>query len=185
MAQVPGLVRRGSAYTYRRRVPDELRVVIGKRELWIALETTDYRKATVEARKAAATVDNLFAEARRALVHHAEAMKAKGAEALFPDLPGEGQDQIADVFQKRFAYWSKTTLGVKAAGTSFHSFRHGFRDALREAGSPIDATRALGGWARSGGVEERYGQGTRPKTLAEVMAKVKFDGVDLSHLKPI
>nr|WP_255607877.1 tyrosine-type recombinase/integrase [Ancylobacter sp. Lp-2] len=122
---------------------------------------------------------------RLGILRHAEAMKAKGAEGLFPDLPGEGQDQIADVFQKRFAYWSKTTLGVNAPGTSFHSFRHGFRDALREAGSPIDATRALGGWARSGGVEERYGQGTRPKTLAEVMARVKFEGVDLSHLKPI
>ncbi|QJP17370.1 tyrosine-type recombinase/integrase [Starkeya sp. ORNL1] len=121
---------------------------------------------------------------RLGLLRYAEAMRKKGAEALFPDLPGEDQDQVADIFQKRFAYWTKTTLGVNAPGTSFHSFRHGFRDALREAGSPIDATRALGGWARSGGVEERYGQGTRPKTLAEVMARVKFD-VDLSRLKPM
>ena len=65
---------------------------------------------------------------------------------------------------------------------SFHSLRHGFRDALREAGVPIDATRALGGWARSGGIEERYGQGTRAATLAHWMAKVDFPGLDLSPL---
>lgn len=81
---------------------------------------------------------------------------------------------MSDLFQKRFSYLLKSTLKIDERGVSFHSFRHGFRDALREAGVPIDATRALGGWARSGGVEERYGQGTRPSTLARWMAKVSY-----------
>ncbi|TAV33693.1 site-specific integrase [Rhizobium ruizarguesonis] len=106
-------------------------------------------------------------------------IRDQGGGRLFPELPGEKQDEISDLFQKRFAYWQKKTLGIAEKGVSFHSFRHGFRDALREAGVPIDSTRALGGWARSGGVEERYGQGTRPSTLAKWMAEVSYKGLIL------
>jgi hypothetical protein len=56
------------------------------------------------------------------------------------------------------------------------------REGLREVGVPSDATKALGGWARSGGVEERYGQGTRPATLARWMAKVEYPALDLAAI---
>lgn len=118
------------------------------------------------------------------LLKHVETVREAGGSRLFMDLPGKDQAQIADLFQKRFSYLQRTTLKIEAPGVSFHSFRHGFRDALREAGVPIDATRALGGWARSGGVEERYGQGTRPATLARWMAEVRFEGLDLSPIRP-
>jgi integrase len=103
--------------------------------------------------------------------------RERGEVHLFPDLPGKDQGHVADLFQKRFSYWLRQELGINVPGVSFHSFRHGFRDALREAGVPIDATRALGGWARSGGVEERYGQGTHPATLARELTKVRYDGL--------
>ncbi len=116
---------------------------------------------------------------RLGLLQRVAKLREGGETRLFPDLQGEGQAELSDLFQKRFAYWQKKVLGIDRPGVSFHSFRHGFRDALREAGVPIDATRALGGWARSGGVEERYGQGTRPSTLGRWMATVKYDGLVL------
>lgn len=116
---------------------------------------------------------------RLGLLQHVATMREMGEKRLFPDLPGDNQDELSDLFQKRFAYLQKSKLGINEPGVSFHSFRHGFRDALREAGVPIDATRALGGWARSGGVEERYGQGTRPATLARWLAKVQYPGLVL------
>jgi len=110
-------------------------------------------------------------------------VRDEGGSRLFPDLEGATQGEVSSHFQKNFAYWQKKGLGITERGVSFHSFRHGFRDALREAGVPIDATRALGGWARSGGIEETYGQGTRPSTLAKWMEKVAYEGLDLAPLE--
>ncbi len=111
------------------------------------------------------------------LLQHVAKIRDGCGSRLFPELPGDTQEELSDLFQKRFAYWQKKVLGISEKGVSFHSFRHGFRDALREAGVPIDATRALRGWARSGGVEERYGQGTRPSTLAKWLTTVSYDGL--------
>jgi integrase len=118
---------------------------------------------------------------RLGLMKHVEAIRERNGVRLFPDLPGEDQTHCVDMFQKRFSYMLRGKVEVRR-GVSFHSFRHGFRDALREAGSTIDVTRALGGWARAGGIEERYGQGTRPRTLSIWMDKIDFPGVSISHL---
>lgn len=103
------------------------------------------------------------------------------SERLFADLPGETQQHAVDLFQKRFSYWVGKQLKVRD-GVSFHSFRHCFRDATRNAGIPIDAIRALGGWGRGGAIEERYGQGTRPSVLADWMAKITYPDVDFSQI---
>lgn len=114
-------------------------------------------------------------------LQHVTKLREEGVSRLFPDIEGATQKERSTHFQKNFAYWQKKVLKITERGVSFHCFRHAFRDALREAGIPIDATRALGGWARSGGIEERYGQGTRPSTLAKWMKKVSYAGLDLSQ----
>lgn len=118
---------------------------------------------------------------RLGLLAHVEGVSKAGGGRLFADLARDDQRQTVDVFQKRFSYFLSKLDGF--GGVSFHSFRHNFRDALREAGSPIDVTRALGGWARSGGLEERYGQGTRASTLAKWMANVRYDGLKVAQLE--
>lgn len=116
---------------------------------------------------------------RMGILQRVAKLREDGVSRLFADLEGDTQKERSTIFQKNFAYFQKKVLKITERGVSFHCFRHGFRDALREAGVPIDATRALGGWARSGGVEERYGQGTRPATLARWMAEVKYEGLAL------
>jgi integrase len=108
--------------------------------------------------------------------------REQGWKRVFQDLPGNDQRQCVDLFQKRFAYWQKTTLKLERQGTSFHSFRHGFRDALTRAKAPHDVMRNLGGWARGGGVENRYGEGAQPDILAETMARVEFPGLEWRSL---
>lgn len=75
--------------------------------------------------------------------------------------------------------------GADSQKTCFHSFRHGFRDALREARIDRDIALVLGGWTTAGGsasVSDAYGSGYRIPTLKEAIDRVTYPGLDLSHL---
>ena len=89
------------------------------------------------------------------------------------------------------AQWTKwfgryvRQLGIRKP--VFHSFRHGFKDALRAAGESEDINDALTGHSRVG-VGHRYGAKEMARRfglqrLADAVAKVDYTGLDLSHLK--
>jgi integrase len=82
--------------------------------------------------------------------------KLAGNLRLFPDLPKGKRGYYSDPFQKWFSRFL-TSIGAKTTKTSFHSFRHCYRDALREADISTERVRALGGWTSKGGAEEIYG----------------------------
>ncbi|WP_458393281.1 DUF6538 domain-containing protein [Rhizobium brockwellii] len=113
---------------------------------------------------------------RLGLLQRVAKLKEAGIKRLFPDLPGRDQDHVSDLLSKRFSYFRKKKVELDVAGICFHSTRHTFRDALREAGLPHDATQALGGWSAKT-VDERYGSGMRPQTLIRWMSEVKYDGL--------
>ena len=52
---------------------------------------------------------------------------------------------------------------------------------MREADIPQDAVNQLGGWSGQG-THADYGRGLKPSTLYRHICKVKYDGLDLSHL---
>jgi integrase len=87
-----------------------------------------------------------------------------------------------------FSAWFRRFVakaGARSSKTCFHSFRHGFRDALREARIDRDIALALGGWATTGGaasVSDAYGSGYRIATLKEALDRVHYPSLDLSHL---
>ncbi len=87
-----------------------------------------------------------------------------------------------------FSAWFRRFVARAGAGspkTCFHSFRHGFRDALREARIDRDIALALGGWTTASGatsVSDAYGSGYRVATLKEAIDRVLYSGLDLSHL---
>ncbi|WP_308424041.1 DUF6538 domain-containing protein [Caulobacter rhizosphaerae] len=78
--------------------------------------------------------------------------------------------------------------GVRSNKTCFHSFRHTFRDALREARVERDIALALGGWSAPGGsgssasASDAYGSGYATATLFEAISRVRYPDLDLSHL---
>ena len=108
-------------------------------------------------------------------------MRRAGAVRLFPELPKGERGYYSDPFQKWFSRFL-TNIGTKTTKTSFHSFRHCYRDALREADISPERVRALGGWTSKGGAEEIYGAGHRASTLAKEIEKVCYAGFDLAHL---
>jgi integrase len=117
---------------------------------------------------------------RCGFLDYVEKMRRAGEARLFPELKRDSRGRFADPFQKWFSRFLEKA-GAKAPKTSYHSLRHNFRDALREAQVSRDAVLALGGW-KAGGTEELYGGGLRPSTLARELAKVRYGGLDLSPL---
>lgn len=112
---------------------------------------------------------------------YVEEMRAGHERRLFPELPIGKSGYYSDVFSKFFSRFLQK-VGVKTAKNGFHSLRHNYRDALREADVSLERVRALGGWASSGGTESDYGKGLSPKALQEAIEKVRYVGLDLSHL---
>ena len=69
----------------------------------------------------------------------------------------------------------------------FHSFRHGFTDALRAAGESRDIRRALTGHSGEG-TDEGYGAKAMVRRyglprLAQAVAKVSYPGLDLLKIR--
>lgn len=118
---------------------------------------------------------------RIGFLEYVEARRATGETRLFPDLPVGVGGYVSNPFSQWFRRFI-VKAGAAKDGTSFHSFRHTYRDALREADISTQRARALGGWSDGGGADALYGDGLRPSTLAAEIAKVSFPGLDLTHL---
>lgn len=96
---------------------------------------------------------------------------------MFPDIRAGTTGYRSDTFSKWFARFLKS---VDADGdrTSFHSFRHNFRDALREADVRHEIAMLLGGWSdssRGKSVQMFYGKGFNMTTIRDEMTKIEFE----------
>jgi integrase len=116
--------------------------------------------------------------------------RTDGAEAwLFPLIaPEHGRARIAS-WSKWFGRYLRGTVGVLDTAKVFHSFRHGFKDALRKASSDEELRDALTGHRGARSVGREYGAkemllrwGIKP--LKNAVGKVAYQGLDLSRVKP-
>lgn len=104
---------------------------------------------------------------------------------LFPELKlrrdGYGQD-VSKWFNER--YRRECGVGVDGGPQKvFHSFRHNFINALKQALVNPDIVRELDGHKGRDMTMDRYGKPFTPDTLYhEAIVKLSFDGLDLSHL---
>ncbi len=122
---------------------------------------------------------------RMGFLSFVEGARKEGRKRLFPELKPDSLGYHSGVFSKFFndkrRFLGK--LGIAGQGVSFHSFRHNYRDALREADISLERVRMLGGWSKeSGGEEARYGKGLLARTLMAEIEKVVYQDLDLKHL---
>ena len=115
-----------------------------------------------------------------------EERRAKGCRKLFPELPISNTGYYSDAFSKWFTRFLQKA-GASRAKTCFHSFRHCYRDALREARVDHQIALALGGWTSGNGTEASetaasYGRGYRVETLFEAIRAIVYPSLDLTHL---
>lgn len=99
---------------------------------------------------------------------------------LFPEIKPGPRGDLAHGMSKWFGRFLES-IDARKSRTAFHSFRHLYRDALREAELPIAAALQLGGWSR-GTTDEDYGIGLKAETLYKHICKISFPDLDLSHL---
>ena len=115
------------------------------------------------------------------LLSYAAEIRQKEMQQLFPELKADVRGYKGGIFQKRFNSF-KRSVGLIDPSLVFHSFRHTWRDAVRNARIPEEVAQVLGGWA-GGGQDKRYGsERFNPRIRLEEISKVHFQDLDLSHL---
>ncbi|WP_223177593.1 DUF6538 domain-containing protein, partial [Sphingobium jiangsuense] len=118
------------------------------------------------------------------LVHFAETKRKAGEKKLFDDIETGSTGSRPVAFSKWFTQFLRA-CGAQRPRTSFHSFRHNFRDELRAARIDHDIALLLGGWTTGSSrtaVHENYGSGYRVDALNEAVRRLSFEQVDVRHL---
>ncbi|WP_170517867.1 site-specific integrase [Ruegeria atlantica] len=105
-----------------------------------------------------------------------------GHERIFPELKLGATGYYSDQASKDFNRYIDR-IGAKTVKTSFHSFRHNFKDACRHAGVQPDINDILLGHALPG-MAGRYGDGSVPlPLLREAICKIRYKELRLEHVK--
>lgn len=119
------------------------------------------------------------------LLAYVEQQAREGQVKLFEEIDPGVRGKRAVAFSKWFTQFARAS-GAYRPRTSFHSFRHNFRDELRAARIDHDIAMVLGGWATSSNARdasENYGSGHRVAALGAAIQKLSFGEIDISHLK--
>lgn len=106
-------------------------------------------------------------------------------------LPTVAPDQKGSLsaWAKWWGRYLRTHVGVKDTNKVFHSFRHGFQDALRQATPDEELRDALAGRSSGKSVSRRYGAKAMldrwgVKALKGAIDKIEYAGLDLSRVRP-
>ena len=119
---------------------------------------------------------------RCGFLNYVEAMRKAGNDRLFPAVTSSGMRQLTASFSQWWGRYARKEVGIADTKKTFHSFRHAFKDACRNSGVPIDIAQRLMGHTGERGVAAQYGHGYSLAVLADALRKVRYDGLNLSHL---
>ncbi len=118
---------------------------------------------------------------RLGFLRFVQAQRQTGHKRLFPELKLGATGYYSDQASKDFNRYIDR-IGVKTAKTSFHSFRHNFKDACRHAGVQPDTNDILLGH-KLPSMAGRYGDGNVPlPVLTEAICKIRYRELRLEHV---
>lgn len=109
-----------------------------------------------------------------------QTVRDAGGGRLFPECALGPDGRYSHGFSKWFAR-TLDLVGLPEKSLVFHSFRHGFQDACRDAEIREEFTDALGGWV-SLRIASGYGNRSRLTLLAKESAKVGFGEFSLTRV---
>jgi integrase len=92
---------------------------------------------------------------------------------LFPELCPGPHGGLTGAYSKYYARFSDS-VGITDPRTSYHSYRHSFKRACREAGISEEIHDYVTGHAGSGSVGRTYGSAPSLPVLAAAVASIKY-----------
>ena len=108
---------------------------------------------------------------------YVSAVRVQGHKELFPHVRSATGKRTA-AFSKWVNKYLRAKCGIVDHRKVFHSFRHTFKDACREAGLPRDVHNALTGHT-TGSVDEGYGLGFSIRVLSEAIESINYLGLSI------
>ncbi|AOV17080.1 hypothetical protein BJI67_08445 [Acidihalobacter aeolianus] len=117
------------------------------------------------------------------LRYHAQ-LKRQGEKRLFPTLKPDRYGRYSSGFSKAFMSYLRKTLAITDRRKDFHSLRHTFRDACREAGLDEELSDALMGHSGGQKMGRRYGSGFTLKRLHAAIQQVAYPDLVITPIVP-
>ncbi|MGF6697853.1 integrase [Paraburkholderia sp. MM5496-R1] len=106
------------------------------------------------------------------------ARSVSGEARLFPELKMDKYGRITSRYSQTFGKRLREVCKITDARKTFHSFRHGFKNALREGGVTEDVSDALTGHS-TGSAARSYGDDYWPvRPLVEAIERVSYHGLE-------
>jgi len=115
-------------------------------------------------------------------LRYVEELRGKGKSRLFPSLRPDRFGKFAAAFSKAFMKYLRQDLGITDKRKVFHSFRHTFRDACREAGLDEEISDALMGHSNTQRMGRRYGSSFSIRRLHEAICRIEYPGLEIPVL---
>jgi integrase len=118
------------------------------------------------------------------------ARRKEGEHAwLFPTVAPDQKGALR-AWSKWWGRHLRTHVGIKDPNKVYHSFRHGFQDALRQATPDEELRDALAGRSSGKSVSRTYGAKEMVrrwgvKALMNAIDKINYPGLDLSRVRPL
>lgn len=110
-----------------------------------------------------------------------EQRKASPDPVLFRGIRRDKYDDPAAYPLRRFREVYLKVMDLKPRQTAY-SFRHTFRDAARLINASSDFLKAVAGWSDARTIADIYGSKHQPDHYAKDMARIAYDGLELTHL---
>lgn len=115
------------------------------------------------------------------LLAYVSECRHSGRTKLLEEIDPWPRVKRAVAFSKWFTQFTRA-CGAYQPRTSFHSFRHNFRDELRAARIDHEIAMELGGWTTGGGsraASENYGSGHKVSALSDAIDRAPCHGATL------
>jgi integrase len=117
----------------------------------------------------------------------AQRKEKSGVDRIFAGIKPDKYGNLFSYPSKRFndSFLLKEMSPPRSKRQSFHSFRHTWRNAMRQTNASPDTLQALGAWEQGGLTSDDYGELSQPDHQRQFIEAVKFGDLDLSQLQTV